>query len=96
MPRHRCDGLLDEGGDRHVRRDKNAAVWLRCRRCHGALDVRKPVNLTDGRLNAERRSGRFKRARKKHSRGIIRILNHTNVCNVRRNVFECLQHLADD
>src|SRR5262249_56640196 len=54
MPRDRRDRLLDKGTDGQVERDKNAAVMLRRGCCRDALDVGKPANMSDGRLDAER------------------------------------------
>ena len=96
MPRDRCDGLLHEGVDGYVQGDKNAAIGLRRRCCYGALDVPKPVNVRDDRLDAEWPGGGFKRTDQQGPRGVVWIINHRNACNVGRDLFERLQHLADD
>jgi len=61
-----------------------------------AFDIGKPANVDNGWLYAERPGGGFKRTGKKSADGIVRIINHGNVGNVRSDVFEYLQHFADD
>jgi hypothetical protein len=95
LPRNRCDGLLHEGANSDIQGDKNAAIGLRRRR-YGALDVRKSVNVGDDRLDAERAGSGFKRAGIKGAAGVVWVINHRNVRHVGRNLFERLQHLADD
>src|SRR6516162_7962385 len=61
MPRNRRDGLMHERDHGDVQGNKDAAIGLRRRRCHGALDVPKVVNVRDERLDTEWAGGRFKR-----------------------------------
>jgi hypothetical protein len=54
------------------------------------------VNVDNRRFDAKRPGGIFKRTDKNSSNGVIRIIDHRDVCKVRYNLFERLQLFADD
>ena len=56
------DDWLNESVEGYVQGDKNAAVAARCRCLYGTLDVRKPMNMDDRRLNPQWPGSRFKGA----------------------------------
>src|SRR6266567_799905 len=82
--------------DRDVGSQQDAAIGPLRHGLDNSFDVGKTVDTSDGRLNGERSGSVLKWPIEKSCGRVIRIVDHRYMRNIWRNLFERLQHLADD